>query len=140
MIYLGGHGKIKGQRGKQYSETTSILKYNNENSLACVIYMAYYSARAYYARPLAELPTGKGFADLVYLPLRNVERPALVVELKWDKSARGAIEQIKDKRYGEWIESYMGDILLVGVNYDQDTKKHQCVIEKWTKERTGTAL
>ena len=79
-------------------------------------------------------------ADIVYLPLRNVERPALVVELKWDKSAWGAIEQIKDKRYGEWIESYMGDILLVGVNYDRDTKKHQCVIEKWTKERIGTAL
>lgn len=117
-----------------HSETTSMLKYNNENSLACVIYMAYYSANVYYARPLAELPTGKGFADIVYLPLRNVECPALVVELKWNKSARGAIEQIKDKRYGEWIESYMGDILLVGVNYDRDTKKHQCVIEKWTKE------
>ena len=80
-----------------HSETASLLKYNDENSLTCTVLMAYYSAKAYYMNPLMELPSGKGFADVVYLPKRNVDKPALVVELKWDKSARGAIRQIKEK-------------------------------------------
>ena len=81
-----------------HSETASLLKYNDENSLTCTVLMAYYSAKAYYMNPLMELPSGKGFADVVYLPKRNVDKPALVVELKWDKSARGAIRQIKEKQ------------------------------------------
>ena len=114
-----------------HSETTSLLSYNNENSLSCVLYMAYYSALVYYARPIAEMPTGKGAADLVYLPLRNVDRPALVVELKWDQSAEGAIRQIREKHYTQWPESYTGEILLVGINYDRKSKKHTCAIEKY---------
>ena len=116
-----------------HSETTSLLTYNNENSLACVLYIAYYSAGAYYGRPLAELPSGKGCADLVYLPLQHVEKPALVVELKWDESAEGAIRQIKEKHYTQWIESYSGEILLVGINYDKTTKQHSCRIERHEK-------
>lgn len=78
---------------------TSILKYNDENSLACVISLAYYSAKAYYTE-IRELPTGKGYADIVYIPLKNhQEKPAMIVELKWDKSTKGAISQIKDKLY-----------------------------------------
>lgn len=93
-----------------HSETASLLKYNDENSLTCTVLMAYYSAKAYYMNPLMELPSGKGFADVVYLPKRNVDKPALVVELKWDKSARGAIRQIKEKQYTAWIEGYVGEI------------------------------
>jgi hypothetical protein len=108
---------------------TSILKYNDENSLACVISLAYYSARTYYTQ-VRELPTGKGFADLVFLPRKNyLDKPAIVVELKWDKSAKGAIAQIKDKNYVKALEEYHGNILLVGVNYDVKTKKHECEIE-----------
>lgn len=77
--------------------------------------------------------SGKGFADVVYLPKRNVNRPALVVELKWNKTADGAIRQIKRKEYASWIEKYTGDILLVGVNYKEE-KIHECVIEKYAKE------
>ena len=111
-------------------ETVSILKYNNENSLTCVILLAYYSAKAYYMNPMMELPSGKGFADVVYLPKRESSVPALIVELKWDYSAEGAIAQIKDKGYAEWTKGYTGDILLVGLNYDKETKEHQCKIEK----------
>jgi hypothetical protein len=108
---------------------TSILKYNDENSLACVISLAYYSARTYYTQ-VRELPTGKGFADLVFLPRKNhLDKPALVVELKWDKSAKGAIAQIKDKNYVKALEDYQGNLLLVGVNYDVKSKKHECEIE-----------
>jgi len=112
-----------------HHETASMLKYNDENSLTCVILMAYYSAKAHYMNPIMELPTGKGFADVVYLPKRERNVPALVVELKWDLSAEGAIAQIKAKGYADWVKGYTGDILLVGINYDKETKGHQCRIE-----------
>ena len=106
-----------------------MLKYNDENSLTCVILMAYYSAKAYYMNPIMELPSGKGFADVVYLPKRERNVPAMVIELKWDRSAEGAIDQIKEKRYADWVKGYTGDILLVGLNYSKETKEHQCKIE-----------
>lgn len=116
-----------------HSETASLLKYDNENSLTCTVLMAYYSAKAYYMNPILELPSGKGFADVVYLPKRNTNRPALVVELKWNHSAEGAIRQIKEKSYADWIQGYTGEILLVGINFDKKSKKHTCVIEVWKK-------
>jgi aminoglycoside N3'-acetyltransferase len=77
-----------------------------------------------------ELPTGKGFADIVFLPRKNhLDKPALVVELKWDNSAEGAIAQIKEKKYVKALEEYHGNVLLVGVNYDVKTKKHECEME-----------
>ena len=115
-----------------HSETASLLKYNDENSLTCTILMAYYSAKACYMNPLLEMPSGKGFADVVYLPRRNVDKPALVVELKWNKSAEGAIAQIRGRKYASWIEDYTGEILLVGISYDEK-KGHSCVIEKHKK-------
>ena len=79
-----------------------------------------------------ELPTGKGFADLVFLPRKRFpEKPALLVELKWDKSATGAITQIKEKEYVQSLEEYHGNLLLVGINYDVKTKEHECVIEPY---------
>ena len=117
-----------------HSETASILKYNDENSLTCTILMAYYSAKAYYMNPLLELPSGKGFADVVYLPRRSVDKPALVVELKWNRSAEGAIAQIRERKYASWIENYTGEILLVGISYDEK-KGHTCRIEKHLKSR-----
>ncbi|MBD5130931.1 MAG: AAA family ATPase [Ruminococcaceae bacterium] len=117
---------------QSHMEDTSILKYNDENSLACVISLAYYSAREKYEM-WRELPTGEGFADLVFLPRKNVDLPALVVELKKDKSADTAIEQIKRRQYTEKIKDYSGDILLVGISYDSKEKKHSCVIEKISK-------
>lgn len=101
-----------------HNETSSVLKYNHESSLTSAVLMAYYSAKAYYVNPIMELPSGKGFADVVYLPKRDVNRPALIVELKWGKTAGGAIRQIKDKGYASSIEGYTGDIFLMGINYD----------------------
>ncbi len=122
-----------------HNETASMLKYNDENSLTCTVLMAYYSAKAYYMNPVMELPSGKGFADVVYLPKRNVDRPALVVELKWNRSAEGAIAQIKDRQYADWIQGYTGDILLVGIDYDEK-KGYECVIERLVKEYRGQAV
>lgn len=109
---------------------TSVLKYNDENSLACVISLAYYSARAYYTA-IRELPTGKGYADIVYLPRKNhLDKPAMIIELKWDMSADGAIAHIKERKYIKALEDYKGNLLLVGVNYALKSKEHQCVIEE----------
>lgn len=82
--------------------------------------------------PVMELPSRKGFADVVYLPKQNTDRPALVVELKWNQCAEGAIAQIKEKQYADWLEGYTGNILLVGISYDKK-KGHACVIEKYRK-------
>ena len=109
---------------------TSILKYNDENALACVLSLAYYSARAYYTE-IRELPSGKGFADIVYLPRKeHLNRPAMIVELKWDKSADSAIRQIKERNYPLALSGYCGNLLMVGINYNTKTKMHECVIEK----------
>ena len=108
----------------------SINKYNDENSLSCAITMAYFTASAYYT-VIRELPSGKGFADLAFIPLPgNSSKPAMIVELKYDKSAETAIDQIKDKRYIGALAGYIGDILLVGINYDPKSKKHTCKIER----------
>ena len=80
-----------------------------------------------------ELATGKGFADLVFIPRKSTDKPAMVIELKWDKSADTAIEQIKRKQYTDKISEYSGEILLVGINYDTETKKHSCIIENTSK-------
>lgn len=117
---------------KAHSDNTSILKYNDENSLSCVISLAYYSARKTYTIE-RELPAGKGFADLVFRPRKNNSNPAMIVELKYDKSAEGALEQIKKKQYVDCLKGYFGEILLVGINYDKDCKCHTCRIEKITK-------
>lgn len=109
----------------------SVIQYNDENALSCVISMAYYSAVQYYYLPIREFPAGKGFADLVFLPKKErPELPALLIELKWNKSAETAIRQIKDRKYVESIKHFSGNLLCVGINYDKKTKKHTCDIEK----------
>lgn len=115
-----------------HTEVASILAYNDENSLACAISLAYYSARKDYLM-VREFPSGRGFADVVFLPLPGTApKPALVIELKYEKSAASALQQIRDRHYTQALEHYTGDILLVGVNYAKDSrdKPHSCIIEK----------
>lgn len=119
---------------KVHMEKTSVLSYNDENSLSCVITLAYFSAKKDYIL-VREFPTGKGFADMVLIPRRQSDKPALVIELKWNHSAKGAIWQIKERDYVSALENYVGEILLVGINYSKKTKKHQCVIEKYQKSK-----
>lgn len=111
-----------------HDENTSILSYNNENSLACVLSIAYYYAKNDYIM-YRELPTGKGFADIVLIPRKHVDSPAIILELKVNKDADSAIAQIKRKQYPAKVAEYTDRLLLVGINYDRDTKQHQCRIE-----------
>ena len=115
---------------------TSHLQYNDENALSYTISLALYAARNFYTVH-RELSSGKGFADIVYIPRKRfIDKPALVVELKWDKNAEGAIKQIKEKEYCRSLEEYKGNLLLVGINYDKKTQVHTCKIEQYRKEES----
>ena len=118
-----------------HDEHTSILSYNNENSLSCVISLAYYYAHSNYVF-YRELPTGKGFADIVLIPRKNVDSPAIIVELKYNQDADAAISQIRRKQYPAKVAEYVGELLLVGINYDKKEKTHQCHIERINKSTT----
>ncbi|MCD8365895.1 MAG: ATP-binding protein [Clostridiales bacterium] len=117
-----------------HEECSSVLTYNDENSLACAIYIAYYTAKNYY-KIIRELPAGKGFADYAFIPGRDTDKPAMLIELKYDKNADTAIRQIHENRYDGDLKKYYGDLLLIGINYDKDAKganakRHSCVIEQ----------
>lgn len=115
---------------EQAHKEISVLQYNNENALSCTINLAFYFAREYYTI-VRELPTGKGFADIVMIPRKlHIDKPAVVIELKWDKSVSGAIEQIKRNEYIDVLCDYKGNLLLAGINYSKKTKKHTCMIEQ----------
>lgn len=118
-----------------HMEYASAIQYHNENSLSSVLKIAYLSAMKYYFKPIRELPTGRGFSDFVFIPKEEyrVDYPALVVELKWNKSAHTELQQIKDKKYPESLLQYTGNILLVGINYDKKSKAHECVIEEYKR-------
>ena len=116
-----------------HDENTSILSYNNENSLACVLSIAYYYARNDYVMH-RELATGKGFADIVLIPRKNVDSPAIVLELKFSQDADAAIDQIKRKQYPAKVAEHTNNLLLVGINYDRETKQHTCHIERYQSE------
>ena len=103
--------------------------YNDEQSLRYVIKMAYISCVDQYLK-IEELPTGRGLADVVFIPKAASRLPAMVVELKWNKTSEGAISQIKDRHYPELLKQFDRDLLLVGINYDEKSGKHSCVIEK----------
>ena len=123
-----------------HDENTSILSYNNENSLACVLSIAYYFAKNNYVmhrerlrvgeRSSGMFASGKGFADIVLIPRKHVDSPAIVLELKYDQDADTAINQIKQKNYPERVVPYTKNLLLVGINYDKQQKTHTCRIKR----------
>lgn len=121
---------------KIHTQFVSTIEYNDENSLSSVLTIAYLSAMQYYFIPIREMPTGRGFADYVFLPKPEYagEMPALLVELKWNQKASTALQQIKDKKYVQAIEGYIGNMLLVGISYDKKKKEHECVIEEYKVE------
>ena len=124
---------VAAQIEKIHGEESAAIFYNSEQALRGIIKLAYFAYKDYYIK-FEELPAGAGFADIVYFPKKDATLPALLVELKWDKTAQGAIDQIKNKHYPDAIKDYGGEVLLVGINYDNDApageRKHSCVIEK----------
>ena len=110
---------------------TSNRSYNNEDALQSAIYLAYIYALNKYT-VIKEMTTGKGFADVVFIPfVPNI--PAMIIELKRNGSAETALNQIKEKRYFDSLSAYSGNLLFVGINYDESTKTHKCKIEEFVK-------
>ena len=135
LIYdtIHGNGEAVAAQIEKIHEEEAPLHYNNEQALRSVVKRAYFSCGDEFVM-LEELPASVGYADIVYLPKKASRMPALVIELKWNKSAEGAIAQIKERNYPRAMEGYGGAILLVGINYDKDApagkRRHTCVIEK----------
>lgn len=116
-----------------HESSASILQYNDENALSAVINLAFFAARNYYTI-IREFPTGKGFADLVYLPRKKfADKPAMVIELKWNKGTEGAIDQIKNRHYVGALTEYQDNLILAGISYDKSTKVHSCKLEKYKR-------
>ena len=128
-IWTKNSSKVAELFDRAHSKNTSILKYNDENSLACVITLSLLLSNRFYSVK-RELPSGLGFADMIYLPRKGIDKPALLIELKYDSNAGSALRQIKEKRYVDFFDDYHGRILLIGINYDKKSKKDSCLIEE----------
>ena len=123
---------------KIHEDKVPALEYNNESALRYVVLMAYLATERDYLAPLNEFPTRKGFADIVYLPMsaNAKDKPALIIELKKDASAKVDLEQIKERDYVSRVKEYTDNILLIGINYDSKTKQHSCEIKEYPKQES----
>ena len=121
--------EIERVRGMNYTPT----HYNDEQALRYNVKFAYLVCADHYLK-IEELPSGRGIADIVYLPIQGERYPALVIELKWDKSEESALKQIKANHYPAILDGYFGDILLVVIDYSTKSKKHICKIETINKK------
>ncbi|MDO4555703.1 MAG: PD-(D/E)XK nuclease domain-containing protein, partial [Lachnospiraceae bacterium] len=117
---------------ESHSAGTAPIFYNNEQALRSVIRFAYISCIDEYLE-IQELPSGIGYADVVFIPKKESSKPAMIIELKWNREVASAIAQIKAHNYPQVLESFADNILLVGINYDEKTKKHSCHIEMYKK-------
>ena len=117
---------------RAHADAASVIAYNHEEDLACTLRLAFYSAMRRY-RLVREAPAGKGYADLVMVPLKSSgDIPGVVVELKWGASAREAVEQIRERSYADVFRGTSAErrVLLCGIAYDPKTKRHTCAIEQ----------
>ena len=133
QLLRGNAGAVAEGVERVHRQEVSLFKYNDENSMACVISLAFYAARNDF-HVHREYQTGDGYADLVLIPRKNIQKPAMVIELKYDHTAGTAIAQIKQKHYPDKLLDYTGHILLAGISYDRDKKKHTCQIEHFVKD------
>ena len=119
-----------------HEDRISIIEYNSESALKHVVLMAFLATEKYYLKPVQEMPSGKGYADIVYLPNRGYKDsfPALVIELKYRQSAKQAVEQIKERHYISKISEFAHKALLIGISYDPQSKEHECIIEEMELE------
>ena len=127
----GDAGKVAAALDEAHTAISSAKDYNNEACMQSAIMLAYFTAKSKYT-VIREMPSGYGFADVGFIPI-NPKDPAMIIELKYDKDEESAIEQIKNKKYPAAFENYLDNLLLIGVNYDKETKVHECVIEKYQR-------
>ena len=104
------------------------MKIHDENSLSCIVTLCYLYARNYYDIG-REDKSGKGYVDYLFTPI-NKQYPPIILELKFNKSAQDALDQIYERHYIDKVKDYQ-EVLLVGINYDSVSKRHECMIETY---------
>ena len=134
----GNEALVAASLDESHIHVTSNRSYNNEYALQSAIYLSFIYALNKYT-VIREMTTGKGFADVVYIPYKD-DVPALIIELKRNGSTESALNQIKEKKYFDSLSHYSGNLLFVGINYDEKTKKHECKIEKFEKSNISEIL
>ena len=119
---------------ESHIHVTSNRSYNNEDTLGSAIYLAYIYALNDYTC-VREMTAGKGFADVIYIPVHsgNPDRPAMIIELKRNDSPGSALGQIDTKQYYTALEHYRGQLLFVGIDYDEKEKTHSCKLQWFEK-------
>ena len=127
----GNENAVARALDKSHIHVTSNRSYNNEDVLQSAIYLSYIYALNKYTI-IKEMTTGKGFADVVFIPFVK-DMPAMVVELKRNGTTESAINQIRKKQYFDSLQHYSGDLLFIGINYDENKKTHECKIERFIK-------
>ena len=128
----GNEAAVAAALHESHFHVTSNRSYNNEDAFCSAIYLAYiYLLNTHTCTK--EMTAGKGFADMVYVPVIKGD-PAFIIELKKNKTAESAIDQIKKKEYFKSLEHYRGELLFVGIDYDDDDKTHKCKTEWFEKE------
>ena len=120
-------GAVAAAIGRAHDAACAPIHYNGEQALRAVVKAALIAAADEWAC-VDELPSGRGYADVAYLPRRGSGRPALLVELKWDDPVRAAVDQVLDRDYPQVLRDLDVPILLVAVTYDAKTKRHVCRI------------
>lgn len=128
----GNEEAVAGAIGEAHDAGTAPLFYNDEQALRAVIKAAYISCIDYYIR-IEELPSGHGYADVVYIPKKRSSFPAMIIELKMNTCPDSALRQIEERNYPQVLKNYGGSILTVGITYDAKTKKHGCRIRRVDK-------
>ena len=130
----GDAGAVADALNRTHIHVTSNRSYNNEDALGSAIYLAFIYALNEYTC-IREVTSGRGFADVVYIPIHpgNEKRPAMVIELKRNNTAESGLNQIRKKEYFDCLNQYEGNILLIGISYDEKDKTHSCVIERAEK-------
>ncbi len=127
----GNEAAVSGALDTSHIHVSSNRSYNNEDVLQSAIYLAYIYALNDY-ECFREATAGGGFADMVYIPIKS-GKPAMIIELKHNKTAKSALNQIKEKKYFECLKHFSGNLIFVGINYDEKDKTHECRIERFVK-------
>lgn len=130
--WVGNNEAVAKALDISHINVASNRSYNNEDTLQSAIYLAYIYALNEYT-VIKEMTAGKGFADLTYIPVKREGHPAMIIELKRNKSTESALSQIKERRYFDSLRHYQGNLLFVGINYNEGTKTHECRIERFMK-------
>jgi len=127
----GNEAAVASALDVSHIHVTTNRSYNNEDALQSAIYLAYIYALNRYT-VIRKMTAGKGFADVVFIPFKESD-PAMIIELKRNSCTESAITQIKERRYFDSLSHYTGNLLFVGVNYDEKEKTHTCRIERLVK-------